>query len=263
MIKEYYESFKDNILSKSTNPFFGSLIIVWSFHNWRFLYTIFNFLKETPNEDRIAFIASYLYSGKFLPNLGWCIVFAFIVLIISYFLLNLSRLIINLYEKVLTPFVYKITDQSSIVLKEDYLKLNEEKNKLVEKLEAERGARLNVQAERDSLEIKLSQMQNAKNVNDIATTTVTPPPSKSDINKYDKESAIISKIEEEKLLNAFDNIIEKISNIDAIYDNEPGVRYFSKLGLITKGTYIDQNQYNYSFTKLGDSVKTYYLDNYL
>lgn len=43
MIEDLFVSFKENIKGKTTNPFFGTLILVWIFHNWRLIYSIFNF----------------------------------------------------------------------------------------------------------------------------------------------------------------------------------------------------------------------------
>ncbi len=43
MLDKIWDGIKDNVLQKTTNPFFGTLIAIWLVHNWQFIYTIFNF----------------------------------------------------------------------------------------------------------------------------------------------------------------------------------------------------------------------------
>jgi hypothetical protein len=170
---------------KTTNPIFGSLIIVWLIHNWKLMYKIFNFSSTETIEQRMAFIASYLDPPNFLPNLGWCILIAFVVLMVSYFLLYLSRLIINFFENIVAPFVYKITDKSSVVLKTNYELLKTEKDQLNDRLESERKSRVSLQNELENLESKYSKLQidfDTYKANGIKANldATTPAPSKSE-----------------------------------------------------------------------------------
>lgn len=47
-----FESFVDNIKQKTTNPFFGTLILVWLVRNWELIYTLFNFDKDWLLSDK-------------------------------------------------------------------------------------------------------------------------------------------------------------------------------------------------------------------
>ncbi len=140
MIKDLLVSFKDNIKVKTTNPFFGTLIVVWLFHNYKFVYTIFNFRASTGLDDRLTFLGTYLESENFIPNFLWCIGYAILVLISTYILLNFSRLIVYAFDKKLTPWIKKVTDSNSIVDKDEYEILQQENIKLVGRIDQEREA---------------------------------------------------------------------------------------------------------------------------
>ena len=120
MIKDFLVSFKDNIKEKTTNPFFGTLTIVWTVKHWKFVYSLFNFDDSATLDTRLTFIETYFKDESFWSYLLSPVLLTFAVIIGSYTLINLSRLIINIFEKKVTPYVYKVTDSSSIVLKQDY-----------------------------------------------------------------------------------------------------------------------------------------------
>jgi len=154
MIKDLLVSFKDNIKTKTTNPFFGTLIAVWIIHNYKFVYTIFNFRASTGLDDRLTFIGTYLESDKFLPNLFWCIGYAILALVATYLLLNFSRLIVYTFNKKVTPRVNKITDSKSIVTIDVYDDQVAETKKFEMRYEEEQDAKLNLQNKYDALEKK-------------------------------------------------------------------------------------------------------------
>lgn len=177
MISDLLISFKENIKSKTTNPFFGTLIIVWIIHNWRLVYTFFNFPEGTILRSRIQFLATYLDPNVFVFDLIKCILISFAVLISTYFLLNLSRLIVNFYEKVITPFVYEITDKGSVVQKSVYQQMIEERNRFEKKYEQEHESRLKLINEMEKLEARLisssadnTDKQNFINENSISSS---------------------------------------------------------------------------------------------
>lgn len=157
MLSDLFSSFKENIRQKTTNPFFGTLIIVWTFKNWKLLFILLNFDDNTKLDDKINLVSNYFDSTTFLENLIGCVAWSFLILIASYFLLNLSRLIINFFEKVVTPIVYKLTDKGSIVLKSDYDKSNREIERLEKRLDEERGLRVKAQNEYEVNEKKLEE----------------------------------------------------------------------------------------------------------
>lgn len=217
-IKTYFDSIKENIKHKMTNPFFGSLIIVWFIHNWRFTYTIFNFSNTEPLEKKISFIATYLDPLNFLPNLGWCILISFAVLLISYSLISLSKLITNFFEKTVTPFIYKITDTSSIATKDEYEILKLENDRLVDKLDSERINRAKLQKELSDTEARLSSLQIEYNIyktDNQSHTTETTNSAKADIAEPSPEEIKIleylSKTEKASPVSEIDRLIENLT----------------------------------------------------
>ena len=141
MIRDLLVSFKDNIKSKSSNPFLGTYTVIWCIRNWRLVYSFFFFDSKTTLAERIEILASYYTFKTFASDILLNILWAFGALILSYLLVNLSRLIVNLFEKRLTPYIYKITDSDSIVLKETYDRLKSDKQELEIKLERERDSK--------------------------------------------------------------------------------------------------------------------------
>ena len=63
------ESFVDNIKQKTTNPFFGTLILVWLVRNWELVYTLFNFDNDCTLSDKKQFIRDYYVSKFFWKEL--------------------------------------------------------------------------------------------------------------------------------------------------------------------------------------------------
>lgn len=137
MIKDFFVSFKDNFKEKTQNPFLGTYLIVWVIRNWELVYTLFNFDDDYTLEKKKAFITKYYDEAhNFIENLFYNILWTFGVLILTYILLNVSRLIVNLFDKQLKPWIYKITDSKSIVLKEEYEQLRSERDDLQSRLKS-------------------------------------------------------------------------------------------------------------------------------
>ncbi|MFV1447816.1 hypothetical protein VBZ51_01645 [Maribacter sp. HS] len=157
MIKDFLISFKDNFKEKTRNPFLGTYLVVWIIRNWLLVYTLFNFDPNHNLKFKLNFIEEYYIKNDFLLNLATNILWAFAILIITYLVLNISRFIINISEKQITPLVYKISDSKSIVLKETFDNLNSEKINLEIKLEKERENKSRLQAEILRLETKLEE----------------------------------------------------------------------------------------------------------
>ncbi len=156
-------SIMDYIKTKCTNPFFSTLLVVWSFSNWRLLYTIFNFDKGESLENKITFISGYLDEPKSIYNLLICIVIAFVVLISSYLLTNASRFITEVSNEVVNPWIFniihKITEKTGTISKKRFEKLSIDRDEYKSRYEAEREKRLLVEKERDDIEAKYKEMQ--------------------------------------------------------------------------------------------------------
>ena len=158
MIGNALTSFFDNLSSKTKNPFLGTFAIVWLCRNWELVFALFNFDDSYTLESKITFLSDRIKYETFWSELGVNILWTFFVLISTYALINLARVITNLYEKYLTPLIYKWTaDSQSIYLKEDYFKLKRINEELEKRVEQERDEKLKVRAEIEKLEKRLQE----------------------------------------------------------------------------------------------------------
>lgn len=163
MLLEFWSSFRDNFRQKSRNPFFGTLIIVWVVKNWKLVYALFYFDSTYTLAKRIEYIEVYYKNTDFFWNLMYCLWLTVLSLIGSYLLLNISRLIINLYEKKLTPWIYKLTDKNTVVLKTDYDKLKTQFTSLSKRYDDEKKKRIDLANENEELEKKNALFQDEIN----------------------------------------------------------------------------------------------------
>ena len=253
MIKDLLISFKDNVKAKSTNPFFGTLIIVWTVKNWNLFYALFNFDNDLKLKDKISFIINHFTSKPFWPNLGWSILDSFTVLICSYVLINLARLIINFFEKIVTPVVYKITDKSSIVLKTEYDTIIEKNKKLETKLEEERANRIRQQNEYENLEKRYFEVINTKKAPTDLLSEITSSES-STVVKNDKAKKIYELLEKEGLLGQYKTSCSDVLNKISI-NEDAAIKKFVTLGLFIKDRWTQSGtRYYYLLSPLGSDV---------
>lgn len=173
MVKDLFDSFKDNIKERTTNPFLGTFLIVWLIKNWVLVYSLFYFDSKLTLDKRISYIQDYFNAQPFWLNLLIVVSITVLILILTYILLALSRLMANFNETTIIPWIYKVTDKSSIVRKVDYLLLRDKIRELEQRVEAEREAKLQAFRERDQLELQM--VSNANNIpatNELLTTDV-------------------------------------------------------------------------------------------
>lgn len=152
MVKNLIGSFSENLMEKSRNPFLGTYALVWLVRNWVIVYTLFNFDKELNMQDRIDFISCYFSNKPFLENLVINILWALGLLVLTYLLLNISRFIMNLSEKQVTPWIYKITDKNSVVIREEHNIALQRIKELDAILDNERKRRLEAEKRADDIE---------------------------------------------------------------------------------------------------------------
>jgi hypothetical protein len=260
MIKDLLISFKDNFKTKTSNPLFGTVILVWVVKNWNLLYSIFNFDEKTVLEKKREFIINHFTARPFLETLLLCILEAFIILIVSYFLINLSRLIINFFEKRVTPIVYKWTDEKSIVLKSVYDASENERKRLEKRVEEEREAKLKLQADYDKLEKRITETSTIQH-----SESEKLPESKSEtiekIANNDPSGILLQKLKNKDLLNEFIDTCVMINKTEFIKNDYKPKDYFIELGLITYAGSMNDLNKRYQLTMDGESVlKKYRLE---
>lgn len=155
MLKNLLFSLRDSVKQKTANPFLITLLIVWLFRNYESLFKLMSSAENISFNEKAEVLDGLLKPEHLIANLFQCVFIALILLTIIYLLLNLSRLIINFYEKTVTPWVYKVTDKSSVVLKDTYEASLLENRNILNRFEEERDKRIKLEGEIESLEKRI------------------------------------------------------------------------------------------------------------
>ena len=232
---------KENINTKLTNPFFGTLIIVWLFHNWELLVTIVNISDYNTIDLKIKAIADHFRNGKssFLCNFLTCVIYSFGVLIFSYLLLSASLALTIQFAR-FKKWIFKKTEKSAVVYIEDYLKIKNINESLI--LENEKNAKEKLEyfekLEKTSKDIELLTKSKAEFMDTVFYINKV-------INEYFQSYLKIKKIieskkrinynevvntDEKKILSSFDE--KKIIVIENIHDNIFYTYRFTTEGLL-------------------------------
>jgi hypothetical protein len=252
MIKDFLISFRDNFKEKTRNPFLGTYLIVWIILNWELIYTLFNFDDNYKLENKIAFIKTYYTEQSFVGNLFKTVLWAFGLLILTYLLLALSRLITNFSEKQITPWIYKITDSKSIVLKETYENLRTENTRIEAKLEKERENKKRLLIEISELEKEIDKL-NLENNQENSDTEETI----KNLSLDNEVDVLFNKIKNKNLIDEYIELVENIGKeeqgwIKAEYLTN-SFSYFLKLGLLATGK-DNVNFIEIAVTEVGEKV---------
>jgi hypothetical protein len=144
-------SFVANIRQKTTNPFLGTLVTVWFISNWELLYSVITFDSFVRQETKINVIKNYIISHHMMRNLIFCIIETVLVLVVTYFLLNVSRYILNIYENRVTPWIYSKSKPKSIIELHKYEQLIIERDEWVERYDKERTEKARIQNDFETL----------------------------------------------------------------------------------------------------------------
>ncbi len=118
-ISDIFDSGKEYIKSKFTNPLFGTIIAVWVIRNWKVWYGIFSFDEQATQIEKIKYVDEYFAKVNWTCELIICIGFSFGVLVISYLLLTGSKFLLTLYEEKLMPWAYSVAPKSKMVERTD------------------------------------------------------------------------------------------------------------------------------------------------
>lgn len=167
MIKDSLNSILDNIKERTTNPFLGTLIVVWVVHNWNLVYSMFYFDSAFKLQDRLSYINKYFNNKPFIWNLLIVVGITIVVLLFTYLMLSISRLITDTHERIVLPLISKWTDENSVVSKEKYTALERVVNQLGARVEEERLAKVAAQTERDAIDKRLTNQVKASLETDI------------------------------------------------------------------------------------------------
>lgn len=231
---EAISSFFDNIKQKTTNPFFGTLILVWSYRNWELIYTLLNFDSDSKLTDKTVFIKTYFSSRdsfwiELSINIGYALLFMFmgIVLIVG------TRFVMNFVEHRITPHLYNKAISKLVVNKSVHQNtLNERDNAITE---------LEKLKESNSRFITLNrELESSKNQMVIGLADTNQKLSDSQLNL---QATTLIKNELEKKLNT--------ANEEIIFDNH----LIESLNKKNKFLDIQVDQFNeVRFSKFSDGI---------
>lgn len=256
--------FQQDIKLKTTNPFFAAYFIVWIVRNWKFIYSLFTLNTIIPIGERFKILEVYLKSESYLLELTYCIVLALLLIIITYFFINVSRLITNLFEKRLTPLIYKISDFKKLVTKEVYVKVCNQRDQNENKYEAERDRRLKLQGDYDNLENTYQKLLTSKE-KEIEETDEDDVVVLENDDLEEKEiiNEIYSKIiKDEKINGQFRKVIDIIDRGKGISEDDPVVDFFARTEIV-KFTNYSMGLNHYEFTKRGEKLRNRFLYEFL
>ncbi|XOV68695.1 MAG: hypothetical protein ACFHU9_05835 [Fluviicola sp.] len=237
MMKDLFVSFKDNFKEKSRNPFLGLYLIVWLVRNWDLVFTLFNFDNGTKLAAKIEFVKTYYSQNSFLKGILHNILWTFALLILTYLLLVLSRVIVNFVDKQLIPWAYRITDSNSVVLKSSFELLRSERDSLQSRLDVERDSKAKLEERIKQLESRLLQYESE--------------PQNPGFSEYE---ILINKLEEKKLLDAYLEIAAEINTGVSISDDYKPKDEFVRLGLIKFNGSSYAGAKGYNITEIGEKV---------
>lgn len=133
---DWFESAYDHIKSRLANPFLGALIFVWLLRNWLLIYSLFNFDENFGWKEKVEFINNYFHSKDFGYEIWTNIWIAFLLVVIGFITLLITRWITNIYEFKLLPLTYKYSEPKNLVTKERFdslMKMSREKDDTIEK----------------------------------------------------------------------------------------------------------------------------------
>lgn len=128
MEDSFFNQITENFRNRLANPFLGTYLFVWLFRNWSLVYSLFNFEPYHTLDYKLNYIEEYLINKSIIWELLINALITILLLIFSYLMINLVRVIIILSENRLKLIIIKKWDNKRI-------KTIEEFNNLLKKYE--------------------------------------------------------------------------------------------------------------------------------
>lgn len=257
MIQKTIVSFFDNLKTKTTNPFLGTLILVWIYRNYENFYVLFFSGSATKYPEKIAALHGLYKTENFVGSFFVTIAITILVLIGTYALLNISRFIVNMYNKKLTPWIYKITDKSSVVLKHEYDKVVEVRDRYQIRFEDERKERFRAEGELEDSVKKVGELEKKIQDSEDVKKLSHPPQSNNGIDVIEEErkqfDEVLNTLKQGDLISDFETILMKIGEGNMLRNSSTN-ELLKKLDIIVP---LGDTKY-YKLTDKGEKLKYYY-----
>lgn len=202
---ESFTSFIDTYKSKIKNPLIGTMISVWIFHNWKIVYSLFNFDKDCTMQDKINYIQNYFSKKEYFEEIWTITWIAFIVIILTFSLLAISRGITDGYYKIIEPWIKSKIDKHENFTQDERIKLMSKIESLNLSLDTKRSEMSRVESENHNLTLKIDAL---KKRNDTLLTN-----SNDKIENLKKEISLNTEknIYANKVVTFFDDIINALN----------------------------------------------------
>ncbi|MFA6150764.1 MAG: hypothetical protein WC716_05555 [Chitinophagaceae bacterium] len=245
MVKELWDSFKDNLKERATNPFLGTFAVVWIIRNHRVCFALFNFDKGYTLETKLDFIANHYPHCDFFYNLVSTVGVTLLVLIGTYLLLFVSRMLTDYYQNNVIPWGAGLIKESSVILRADWDTANEKIEQLKELVKEERKKRFLAEEERDSADKLVlaakESIEAGKKLDDVfKSNTIKEKPKQEETNiQRTISNEKVERVDPQRVLSQMEK------------DNAPIVRTFSTFSSALSTATIE------------DDISTFYLKNKL
>jgi hypothetical protein len=127
-LQEIYEGLKERLKS----PFLLTFLIIWTIHNWEFVYGLVTFGSITPFQNRTAFLKAYLIVHSYYQLLWFPLAWTFASIGLYFIGSFLSEGINLTYNKWIRTWLYLLVDRNKLKTEDDYNELEERRKKLQE-----------------------------------------------------------------------------------------------------------------------------------
>lgn len=274
MILKLFKSSKDLTNDKLRNPFFGTYIFIWIIRNWELLYSIVFFDKDWTLNQKVKYIEGYFKEREVLHELWTNLWITFLLFLISYLLLNFSRVFVNLSELVLRPKIDNFIDSKSIVRKDKYNRVKDRRDELQNILDKNRDTN---SLRESKLDLKRKEIKKLKEINEVHENDIREMEDK--ITRHDRYKEYDKNGFEEKLelnydeINALKKIIflylngiidtsgaDKMIKFLELHNENNKIIEPKKINTDTANFFmsyflIEKKDMNYAFTELGNILR--------
>lgn len=162
---EHISSFIDNIKQKSTNPFFGTLILVYIIRNWELIYSLFVFDDECTHANKIHYIYNYLHVNSDKVNILYNVLIAILAYVIGLIVIIGTRFTVDFKDNTIIPWLYNKSISDKVVNKDDYIEMTKQRDTFLDDLIKERERFSSV--ELDNKNLRKTITDNSKTYNDL------------------------------------------------------------------------------------------------
>lgn len=248
MVIKFMESTYDAFKDRLKNPFFGTLLLVWILRNREFLFNLF-FNEKYNSEKTLNLLKTHFEGSQAVISLLTTIAFSLLLLALFYGSLNLSRFILEFSETTVKPKVSKLFSSNNIVTKEEYTRVESERDYYQKKYTEEKNEKIRIQRELDQSSIIDDKIIDGGEIKEDQTGLHR-------VAKSIKEEGIA---EEFSTLIGLTNSDYSADGIIKIIDPE-SINKFLQKNLIKR--IYTRNDYYYEFTNFGEKTRDYYLNNF-